>query len=72
MIPGIRLHRWCLALVLALCSVAFAQTKHAAGAARACDSLSAEYGLPRDSGWVKLLADKVQTLGPKARRSITS
>jgi acyl-CoA thioesterase-1 len=27
------------------------------------DSLSAEYGLPRDTGWVKLLADKLATSG---------
>jgi len=27
--------------------------------------LSAEYGLPRDSGWVKLLADKLAKLGPE-------
>ncbi len=29
------------------------------------DSLSAEYGLPRDSGWVKLLADRVSTAAPQ-------
>jgi acyl-CoA thioesterase-1 len=27
------------------------------------DSLSAEYGLPRDTGWVKLLADRLATVG---------
>lgn len=27
------------------------------------DSLSAEYGLPRNTGWVKLLADRLQTNG---------
>jgi len=56
---------WCLALVLALCSVAFAQTNTPPVLLVLGDSLSAEYGLPRDSGWVKLLADKVATLGPK-------
>jgi acyl-CoA thioesterase-1 len=29
------------------------------------DSLSAEYGLPRDSGWVKLLADRVSATAPQ-------
>jgi|SRR5882672_5403015 len=65
MIPGIRLHRWCLALLLALCSIAYAQTSTRSVLLVLGDSLSAEYGLPRDSGWVKLLADKVATPGPK-------
>src|SRR5882762_1108394 len=65
MIPGIRLHRWCLALLLALCSIAYAQTSTRPVLLVLGDSLSAEYGLPRDSGWVKLLADKVATWGPK-------
>jgi acyl-CoA thioesterase-1 len=29
------------------------------------DSLSAEYGLPRDSGWVKLLADRIAHKAPQ-------
>jgi len=29
------------------------------------DSLSAEYGLPRDSGWVKLLADRIAHEAPQ-------
>ncbi len=29
------------------------------------DSLSAEYGLPRDTGWVKLLADRLVEQAPK-------
>lgn len=29
------------------------------------DSLSAEYGLPRDTGWVKLLADRVARKAPQ-------
>jgi len=29
------------------------------------DSLSAEYGLPRDTGWVKLLADRVAQRAPQ-------
>ncbi len=29
------------------------------------DSLSAEYGLPRDSGWVKLLADRIAQRAPQ-------
>lgn len=40
----------------------------AEGAARILivgDSLSAEYGLPRDTGWVRLLADRLQQQGAK-------
>lgn len=29
------------------------------------DSLSAEYGLPRDTGWVKLLADRIERKAPQ-------
>ncbi len=51
----------------------FAATLVAAGAAGAQqatilvlgDSLSAEYGLPRDTGWVKLLADRLAREGAK-------
>jgi acyl-CoA thioesterase-1 len=62
---GIRLRRWCLALLLALSAAAFAQTGTRPVLLVLGDSLSAEYGLPRDSGWVKLLADRLATLGPE-------
>jgi acyl-CoA thioesterase I len=65
MIPGIRLRRWCLALLLALGAAAFAQTNTRPVLLVLGDSLSAEYGLPRDSGWVKLLADKLATPRPE-------
>jgi acyl-CoA thioesterase-1 len=62
--PGVRLRRWCLAFLLALGALtAFAQTNTRPVLLVLGDSLSAEYGLPRDSGWVKLLADKLATLG---------
>ncbi|WP_235025205.1 arylesterase [Caballeronia terrestris] len=53
----------------ALSSMAVAPSTHAAEAAPAKakptivvlgDSLSAEYGLPRDTGWVKLLRDRLE------------
>jgi len=59
MIPGIRFRRWCLALLLALSTAASAQTNARPVVLVLGDSLSAEYGLPRDTGWVKLLADKL-------------
>jgi len=65
MISGIRLRRWCLVLLLALGAVAFAQTGTRPVLLVLGDSLSAEYGLPRDTGWVKLLADRLATLGPE-------
>lgn len=60
---GIRLCRWCLALLLALSTTALAQTTQRPVLLVLGDSLSAEYGLPRDTGWVKLLADKLATSG---------
>lgn len=65
MISGIGLRRWCLAFVLALGAAAIAQTGARPVLLVLGDSLSAEYGLPRDSGWVKLLADKLATLEPE-------
>jgi len=59
MIPGIRFRRWCLALLLALSTAVSAQTNARPVVLVLGDSLSAEYGLPRDTGWVKLLADKL-------------
>ena len=61
--PGIRLRRWCLAFLLALNTAAFAQTNERPVLLVVGDSLSAEYGLPRDTGWVKLLADKLAAPG---------
>jgi acyl-CoA thioesterase-1 len=55
-----------LALLVAMLAIAAA-----AGGARAAtilvlgDSLSAEYGLPRDTGWVRLLADRLAKEGAK-------
>jgi acyl-CoA thioesterase-1 len=65
MILGVRFRWWCLALLLALGATAFAQTASRPVLLVLGDSLSAEYGLPRDTGWVKLLADKLATLGPE-------
>src|SRR5215467_6360915 len=65
MILGLRFRWWCLALLLALGATAFAQTGTRPVLLVLGDSLSAEYGLPRDSGWVKLLADKLAMLGPE-------
>src|SRR5215467_2321137 len=62
MIPGIlRFRRWCLAVLLFALgtAVVFAQTNTRPVVLVLGDSLSAEYGLPRDTGWVKLLADKL-------------
>ncbi len=44
------------ALLIAACAVAAAQSPVVLVLG---DSLSAEYGLPRDTGWVKLLADRL-------------
>jgi acyl-CoA thioesterase-1 len=57
--PGIRLRRWGLALLLAVTAAAVAQTPSRPVLLVLGDSLSAEYGLPRDAGWVKLLADRL-------------
>lgn len=62
MIPGILLRRWCLALLLAFAAaIATAQPKEPARPVILVlgDSISAEYGLPRDAGWVKRLADRL-------------
>jgi acyl-CoA thioesterase-1 len=57
-----------LALVV-LPAAASASSSAASSTARAVlvigDSLSAEYGLARDSGWVKLLADRVSSTAPQ-------
>ncbi len=60
MIPGILLRRWCLAVLLAL-AAAMASAQPGANPVILVlgDSLSAEYGLPRDTGWVKKLADRL-------------
>jgi acyl-CoA thioesterase-1 len=50
------------ALLLAACAVAAAQAPVVLVVG---DSLSAEYGLPRDTGWVKLLADRLALDGAK-------
>lgn len=62
--PGTQLRRWCLALLLALAAAAGAQTPASPVILVLGDSLSAEYGLPRDSGWVKRLADRLSTRAP--------
>ena len=64
MILGVRFRWWCLALLLVLSATASAQTGARPVLLVLGDSLSAEYGLPRDTGWVKLLTDKLATLGP--------
>jgi acyl-CoA thioesterase-1 len=62
--PGTQLRRWCLALLLALAAAAGAQTPASPVVLVLGDSLSAEYGLPRDSGWVKRLADRLTARVP--------
>ncbi len=60
-----RFARRCLAgvaLLFAACAVAAAQAPVVLVLG---DSLSAEYGLPRDTGWVKLLADRLAQYGAK-------
>lgn len=52
------LHRWCVAVALALLAATAAAVNRPAILVLG-DSLSAEYGLPRDTGWVKLLADRL-------------
>jgi acyl-CoA thioesterase I len=66
---GIRIlsPRW-IGLLAALAWVSFApDAAHAAPGTILVlgDSLSAEYGLPRDSGWVKLLADRIAQRAPQ-------
>ncbi len=62
--PGNALRRWCLALLFALASAALAQAPAKPVLLVLGDSLSAEYGLPRDTGWVKRLADRLSARGP--------
>lgn len=59
MIPVTRVRQWCAALLLALASAASAGAVAQPVVLVLGDSLSAEYGLPRDTGWVKLLADRL-------------
>jgi acyl-CoA thioesterase I len=68
MIFGTRLHRWCLIWLLALATSAWAQTTERPVLLVLGDSLSAEYGLPRNTGWVKLLADQLAARGGKGAR----
>lgn len=64
MTSAIRIRRWCLALLLAVGTAIYAQADARGPVLLVLgDSLSAEYGLPRDTGWVKLLADKLAGLG---------
>lgn len=65
--PGIQLRRWCLAplfvLLAAWSAIVAAQAAASPVVLVLGDSLSAEYGLPRDAGWVKKLADKLRARG---------
>lgn len=54
-----RIRSWCVALLLVLVGPAFAQASAPRELLVLGDSLSAEYGLPRDTGWVRLLADRL-------------
>jgi acyl-CoA thioesterase-1 len=62
--PGRLARRWFagVALLIAACAAAAAQAPVVLVLG---DSLSAEYGLPRDTGWVKLLADRLAQDGAK-------
>jgi len=62
--PGTQLRRWWLALLLALATAVGAQAAPRPVILVLGDSLSAEYGLPRDSGWVKRLADRLTARAP--------
>jgi len=59
MIPRIRVVQWCAALLLALACSATLPARSQPVLLVLGDSLSAEYGLPRDSGWVRLLSDRL-------------
>lgn len=65
--PGIQLRRWCLAplftLIVAWAAAVAAQPATGPVILVLGDSLSAEYGLPRDAGWVKKLADRLRERG---------
>jgi acyl-CoA thioesterase-1 len=62
--PGTLARRWlaAIALLAASCAVSAAPAPVVLVLG---DSLSAEYGLPRDTGWVKLLADRLARDGAK-------
>ncbi|GIL04499.1 arylesterase [Betaproteobacteria bacterium PRO7] len=62
--PGRLARRWLagIALLTAACAAVAAQAPVVLVLG---DSLSAEYGLPRDTGWVKLLADRLARDGAK-------
>lgn len=62
--PGRLARRWLagIALLIAACAAVAAQAPVVLVLG---DSLSAEYGLPRDTGWVKLLADRLARDGAK-------
>lgn len=62
--PGTPARRWlaAIALLAASCAVSAAPAPVVLVLG---DSLSAEYGLPRDTGWVKLLADRLARDGAK-------
>jgi acyl-CoA thioesterase-1 len=66
MILGKTLRRWCVAVALLLAAGAASGTGANPTILVLGDSLSAEYGLPRDTGWVKLLADRLAAGGAGA------
>jgi acyl-CoA thioesterase-1 len=59
MVSGIRIRRMLAAFLLVFAAAAHAQPAAQRVVLVVGDSLSAEYGLPRDTGWVKLLADRL-------------
>ena len=63
MSPGIRLRRWCLALVLALGATAFAQTGTQPVLLVLGDSLSQGFGLAPSEAYPTLLAKKLRAAG---------
>jgi acyl-CoA thioesterase-1 len=68
--PGLRLPAAALCALLVLQPLACAAQAAPPGVTVVVlgDSLSAEYGLPRDTGWVKLLADRLRDQSPAADR----
>lgn len=66
MILGKTLRRWCVAVALFLAAGAASGTGANPIILVLGDSLSAEYGLPRDTGWVKLMAERLAAGGAGA------